>query len=150
MDDLERFQRDVGSLLAGLADKGKLRTINRRIGVYLKNSSRTRIKQQQDVEGSAFAPRKPIKARTAYQRHANRGKLLGNIARATHLKSKYTADRLQIGYRGRAAKLARWHNEGSVQRMKKAGYSIVVPRRHYMGISEPDWEMINQIVIEEL
>ncbi len=144
-DNVEQFERDLQHLLVGLTDADKLKRIQQAVGEYLKKATRDRIKAQEDIHGASFTPRKPIQSRTAFQRHSQRKRLLSNITRATFLRSKYRADRLEIGYNGRTAQLARWHNEGSVQRMK-AGYHIIVPQREYMGIADADWTEIQSIV----
>lgn len=148
MSDIARFQSDMLELLNGLG-ADKLKTISKRVSDYLQKSNQERIKSQRTVEGGAFAPRKRLAQPNAYQQSRQNKLLLGGLASAARLQANHSKDRIEVGYSGRAAQLARWHNEGVTQRLP-SGQSIVVPSRHYFGISTADINAIETIIAEEL
>ncbi|HBZ4038431.1 TPA: phage virion morphogenesis protein [Klebsiella pneumoniae] len=69
---------------------------------------------------------------------------------ARFLKSRATADGVEVGYSGVAARIARAHQEGLRDRINDSGATADYPRRELLGLSKADRTAIFRHVINSL
>ncbi|HBO2948535.1 TPA: phage virion morphogenesis protein [Pseudomonas aeruginosa] len=97
--------------LVALPPKLRIRLLNR-VTLRLRAQWRQRVRDQRDVKGAAFEPRKRKTKRPA--------KALGGLAKQLSA-TRVTQDSAELGWRSRkAAMVARVHNEGHTFRMTAA------------------------------
>lgn len=158
-DDLEQVQAYIGALLAGLAPAER-RKILRAAGVEWRRSHQRRIRAQQNVDGSPFAPRARQEQRLRNQAGAIKRRaaakprrMFEKLAQAKHLKLEVTDREVSIGFAQNAtSRIARVHHEGLRDRVTRRPGSPVVqyPRRELVGMSEGDQAMILDRILEQL
>ncbi|WP_287601192.1 phage virion morphogenesis protein [Thiothrix sp.] len=129
----------LDNFLAGLSGQ-QLNAANREIGKYLNTRLKHRLAAQQTADGAAFAPRR-----------GKGGKMLKGFANLTF--TRIDPESVAVGYNGRAAKLARTHNLGLLDRIKSQSGALVManyPARQWAGINADDEAAIMQILQKKM
>lgn len=126
--------------LRKLAEQGKLDAAQREIAEVLRQGIQSRQARQTDIHGARFKLRDTNGyPRNDYQRQRQTMPLFPFLTRDAHLRADFAADRVQVGFNGRAAQLAAANNAG-------AG----APRRELVGFSEPDLQAVQRIIAQHL
>lgn len=114
----------------------------RQVGTRLKTENRKRMTAQRDPDGQAWTPRKPQKQ---HDKKQNSKKLFLRLRQAKRLRHRVMSDRLQVGFVGRAARIARIHHYGLRQRLQygQAQY----PARELIGIPDGDKQLLSEIIL---
>jgi len=150
-DDLDQLTKLAEAMIAGMSAEQRRRA-TRAIGAELRRSQAARIAAQVNPDGTPFEPRKPrlrshhkvadrAKARrTSVARKAMFAKLRTN----RFLRAKTDADTVEVGFTGRAAQIARVHQEGLRDKVdpKHSGVETTYPVRRLLGIAGDDRDMI--------
>lgn len=143
MGDFESLPDWLNALVARLTPQ-QIRTVNRSVATSLRKSQRLRIAAQREPDGTPFAPRKNLGRRGRVRRKAMFLKIRG----VQHLKMRYGAESLEVGFTGRSAVVAARHQAGGQRTWR--GRTIVTPARQLIGYSADDLEMILDLYIEHL
>lgn len=152
-DDLRAFEEWATTLLSRLAP-GERRAVMLDVARELRRRQQARIAAQQNPDGSAYAPRKPRLIRGKGVRgkagRIKRQAMFRKLRTARFLKVETTAEGLAIGYGGRAAYLARVHQEGLAERVARDGPSYTYPVRQLLGLDDADRDMIRDRLLSHL
>lgn len=150
MSELEAVEQWAGALLAKL-EPGERRKLARLIGRTLATSQRSRVKAQQNPDGTAFEPRKARPTmrdrKGAMRRKAKAGPMFAKLSRANELAVvEATPDGVSVGFRrARSSAIARVHQEGlvdQVERKNRNSARIRYPSRRLLGLSTSDRERL--------
>ena len=145
-DPLQQLEDWVAPLLAKLSPTEQ-RQLARRIATDLRRSQSARIAKQQNPDGSAFEPRKQQRLRN------RRGKVKAmfvQLRTARFLRTQATSAEAVLAITGRAARIARIHQEGLRDQVSPGGPSIIYPMRELLGLTQDDREMILNTLADHL
>jgi phage virion morphogenesis protein len=155
MDDLTALEEWAGQLLAQLEPAAR-RKVAVDVGRELRRSQQQRIKAQQNPDGTAYEARKPrlflrnARLREKEGRIKRRAAMFAKLRTARFLKVEVDGAGLAIGFAGRAARLARVHQDGESSEVTRGGRSYKYPVRQLLGFTEADREMIRDKLLEHL
>ncbi len=155
MDDLTALEEWAGALLSKM-DPGARRKVAVDVGRELRRSQQKRIADQRNPDGSAYAPRKPrqvmrdARLREKEGRIKRRVKMFAKLRTARFFKVEANSDGLAIGFLGRAARLARVHQDGETSEVARGGKSYRYPVRQLLGLTDAEREMIREKLLENL
>jgi len=149
-DDLHALEAWAGALLAKL-QPAQRRAINHKVAIDLRRSQAQRIKAQQGPDGAAYPARKRRKEFKGKNGRIKRQKaaMFAKIRTTKHLKVKATGDKIEVGFFGWVARVARVHQFGEQDRMT-IGPIIKYPKRPLVGISESDRILIRESLMQHL
>ncbi|MGS0744196.1 phage virion morphogenesis protein, partial [Glaciimonas sp. GG7] len=101
---------------------------------------------------NAYAARKQRKKMRGKQGRIKRQKaaMFSKLRTAANLKIKPDANQLSVGFFGRAARIARVHQEGLSDRVSKKGPEYQYPARGLLGFSALDRELIRDALLRHL
>lgn len=147
MSELQ-LQNKLDALIGQLSPQ-KRSQLAREIGRQLAQSQRERISQQRNPDGSAFAPRKvqQLSKRGTIRNRA----MFSKLKTARFMRTKTTADSVEIGYSGQNAFIAEVHQYGRFARvLRNASWQVKYDKRELLGFSDEDIEKIKDLVIKYL
>lgn len=153
MDELQAVEAWLSPILQRLG-AGERRALMTAIGRDLRRGQQARMKRQENPDGSAFEPRRPRAARAKGLREKagriKREAMFRKLRTAKYLKVEATAEGLAIGFSGRAAYVARVHQEGLSERVAKDGPQYQYPQRKLLGFTDQEREQIIDQVLAHL
>ena len=144
-DPLQQLEDWAAPLLAKLS-AAEQRQLARRIAIDLRRSQSQRIAQQRNPDGSAYEARKSQRK----QRQGQVKAMFDKLRAARHLRAQATSAAAVIAITGRAARIARVHQEGLRDQVEPGGPSVIYPRRELLGISEAERERIRDTLVDHL
>jgi phage virion morphogenesis protein len=150
--DLAQVEELAGALLQKVAagERAKLlRTVAREIA----KSQRTRIAAQIAPDGTPFAPRKPKAAPTGRLRRKGsikRQAMFRKLRLAKNLKAGATDIEAWVGFSGRAAQIARVHQEGREDAPAPGQKRVRYPKRELLGLTEAERQTMLDLVLEQI
>ena len=147
-DNLEQLETWLDPLLNGLVPAQR-KQLTRAIGIELRTRQQTRIKQQLNPDGSPYAARKP-RLRRKQGRIKRRGQMFAKLRQARHMKVVSAVDGVAIGYGGRAAAIARVHQEGLLAKVVPGGPLYQYPMRQLLGWSDDDRLWVLEQIIDSI
>jgi len=133
--------------LARLAPAAR-RRLARKLALEVRRDQQKRIAAQHNPDGSAYIPRKPRAVARSGQ--IRRKALFSKLRHARYLRIRTTANMAEIGFKGRAARIARIHHYGLHDRVAKNGPRIRYPRRELLGFTPELRAKIHNLLIEHL
>lgn len=133
-------------LLTALSEVER-RKLARDIATDLRQRQQRRIAAQLNPDGSAFEPRKP---RLRAQAGRIRRSLFARLRTTRYLRVQGTAEAAVVEIAGRAARIARVHQDGLTDRVAPGGPEYRYPVRQLLGISDADEDAIADRVVEHL
>jgi phage virion morphogenesis protein len=147
-DDLSTLEAWAGALLAQL-QPGQRRIITRRIAQDLRRSQAQRIASQQAPDGAPYAARKQRKNLRGKKGRIKRQKaaMFEKIRTQKNLKIEQDENQLSVGFFGRAARIARVHQEGLTDKVAKKGPEYRYPARPLLGFSATDQALIRDSML---
>lgn len=144
-DELRALEAWAAPFLAKLSPAQR-RAVLVDIGRELRRSQQARIASQTNPDGSEYAPRKARQLRGKGLREkagrVKRQAMFRKLRTAKFLKVEVTAEGLAIGFSGRAAYLARVHQEGLAERVARGGPSVTYPVRQLLGLTGAEREKL--------
>lgn len=154
MDDLSALEEWAGALLAQL-DPAARRQVAVDVARELRRSQQKRIAEQRNPDGTAYEARKPrLFLRNARLREKQgrikRRAMFAKLRTARYLKIETDSNGLAVGFAGRAARLARVHQEGQNSEVAPGGKSYKYPVRQLLGFTDADREMIRDKLLAHL
>lgn len=141
--DLTHLEEWVAPLLAKLEARER-RQLAATIGRDLRRSQQQRIARQQNPNGSDFAPRKLQEKAGRIKRQA----MFKKIRQAKYLKLRTSANGLSVGFFGRVARVARVHQYGLRDRVRRGGKEVRYEQRELLGFSGTDIDAIRDTLID--
>ena len=144
-DPLQQLEDWATPLLAKLSAQEQ-RKLARSIATDLRRSQAKRIAQQRNPDGSAYEARKPQRK----QRQGQVKAMFDKLRAARHLRARATSAAAVIAITGRAARIARVHQEGLRDQVEPGGPSVIYPRRELLGISDAERERIRDTLVDHL
>jgi phage virion morphogenesis protein len=154
MDELTALEEWAGLLLAKLDPAGR-RKVAVDVARELRRSHQQRIAQQRNPDGSAYDPRKPrqVMKNARLREKAGRIKraaMFVKLRTARFLKVETDSSGLAIGFSGRAARLARVHQDGETAEVTRGGKSYKYPVRQLLGFTEAERQMIRDRILDHV
>lgn len=146
-DDLTQLETWAAPLLAKLQPQARSK-VARSIARALRQSQAQRIAQQQNPDGSAYAPRKP-RLREKKGR-IRRKAMFGKLRTSKYMRVKYNPNSAGVEFAARVQRIARVHQEGGSDRVSKHGPRVQYPQRQLLGFSREDVQMIQNLLVEHL
>ena len=132
LDGLDAWITDIIESL-GPRDRRKVLAS---IGRDLRRNTTRRMAAQVGPDGRKWAARKD----------GSRRKMFKRLRLAKHLKTKASANHVQIGFNGNAARIARVHHYGLTDRVKERGVKVKYARREMLGLSARDNDDVDAAV----
>lgn len=157
-DQLEQLETWVGGMLAK-ATAQERRRLARAVAIDLRRSQAERIRDQRNPDGTPYEPRKrkdpPMreKAGRIKRRAAARAQPMFRHLRLTkHLQARWTEAEASVGFTGRAARIARVHQDGLRDRVEPRpdAPEVVYPKRGLVGFTDADRERLLELVLAHL
>lgn len=137
-DDLARIEQLAGALLRRV-DAGERRKVLRLMARSLQRSQSARIARQQDPDGQPYAARKPQPAgRLRRKGTIKRKAMFRKLRTASNLKAGATDNEAWVGFIGRAARIARVHQEGLHDVPARGRKPVRYTRRVLLGDAEAE------------
>ena len=146
MSDFADMEALAGALLRRV-DAGERRKILSVMARTLRNSQAARIARQQDPDGQPFAARKAQPAgRLRRSGTIKRKAMFRKLRNTTNLKAGSTDTEAWVGFSGRAARIARVHQEGLEDAPAKGAKPVRYARRVLLGDKEADRQVLLDIL----
>ncbi|MCC4600185.1 phage virion morphogenesis protein [Xanthomonas melonis] len=147
MDELTALEDWAAPLLARLQE-GERRKLARRIGTALRRSQSQRIGRQQAPDGTPYAPRKePLRDKAG---RVKRKKMFAKLRQAKFLKVSASPNEVSVGFMGRVSRIARVHQDGLSEQVRRGGPVARYERRVLLGLSEQDRQLIHDQLLSHL
>jgi phage virion morphogenesis protein len=149
-DDLTALEDWAGVLLDRIGPTAR-RKVAKAVATALRKSQKQRIAQQQNPDGSAYAPRKhqPGKLRGKRGR-IKRAAMFAKLRTSTYIKARADSDTATVEFTGRAAAIAGVHQDGRTDKVNKHGTVVRYPRRVLLGFSANDRQLVRDVLIDHL
>ena len=146
MSDFADIEALAGALLRRV-DAGERSKILRVMARALRSSQAARIARQQDPDGQPFAARKAQPAgRLRRGGTIKRKAMFRKLRNTSNLKAGSTDTEAWAGFSGRAARIARVHQEGLDDAPAKGGKPVRYARRVLLGDTEADRQVLLDIL----
>lgn len=149
MSDFQAIEEWAGALLAKLTPTER-RGVARKAGQALRREQNQRIKRQEAPDGSKYAPR--AKQPKRFREKAGgirRRAMFAKLRTAKFMKVQASPDEIGVGFLGRAAQIAKVHQEGNTRRTR-SGRRYVTPQRELLGLSPSDVDVIRTTLLNHL
>lgn len=147
-DDFSEIATWAAPLLAKLSG-GERRQLMRELAKGLRKRQADRIKAQQNVDGSAYVPRKPQRIIRSKQGRIKQT-LFNKITKVSHLKTAITESSAATGFDGRTARIARVHQLGLRDKVSRYRGEYDYPKRELLGFSDADRQWVNDFLVDRL
>ncbi|WP_426801584.1 phage virion morphogenesis protein [Xanthomonas campestris] len=147
MDELTALENWAAPLLARL-QPGERRGLARKIGTELRRSQSQRIGKQQAPDGTPYAPRKQQLRQKSGR--VKRAKMFAKLRQAKYFKVSASPNAVSVGFVGRVSRIARVHQEGLIEKVRKNGPTVRYTRRTLLGLGLDDRHFIKNLVTTHL
>jgi phage virion morphogenesis protein len=137
----------AAGLLHAVSPAGK-RRIARGVAIGLRASQRRRIAEQRNPDGTPYAPRKP-RLRSKAGR-IKRGAMFAKLRTARYLKAHADATGAVVEITGNAARIARVHQYGLIDKVAPSGPNTRYPRRLLLGFAADDRDLVRDLILGQL
>ena len=148
MSDFDDLHDRLGALLEAMSPASR-RELAKKIAKDLRDSTQQRIRRQENPDGSRFDPRRPQPVRAGARRIRNRA-MFRRIARAKWLKQQSTATAATVGFTNGVARIARVHQEGRRDRVRRGGPMAQYAERQLLGFTAENLARINETITNHL
>lgn len=147
MSDFADIEALAGALLRRV-DAGERSKILRVMARTLRSSQAARIARQQDPDGQPFAVRKAQPAgRLRRGGTIKRKAMFRKLRNTSNLKAGSTDTEAWVGFSGRAARIARVHQEGLADAPAKDMKPVRYARRMLLGDTEAERQALLNILV---
>lgn len=142
---LEALENWAGGLL-GQLEPASRKTLTRNIGQALRRTQQQRIIAQRNPEGSRYAPRKQYNLREKQGRMKQKAQMFAKLRKVNFLKVETNERKVEIGFTGRPAQIARVHQFGLKDRATTDARKVRYAKRKILGITRKDIKQLNHIL----
>ncbi len=147
--DLTALERELGALAGALSADARRRML-RALAMDLRRSQQQRIAAQRNPDGTPFAARRPKARGKSGHIRRRKARMFAKLRQARYMKASADADTAAVGYSGRAAAIARVHQEGLVDRVSRRGPRVRYAARRLLGFTPEDREHVRDVLIRHL
>lgn len=147
VSDLEALEQWAAPLVAALSPAAR-RGLLQALALDLRRSQQQRIAQQQNPDGSAYAPRRRL--RDARGGRVRRRAMFQRIRQARYLKATVEGGAVRVGFSGRAARIASVHQDGGIDAVRPGGALVRYARRQLLGFSAADRDRLRERLLAHL
>lgn len=150
MSDLDKIDSLVSALLQNTGASARRQVLGTAAREVRKSQS-DRIARQQQPDGSAFAPRKSQPEPTGKHRRKGRIRqkaMFRKLRLAKFLKAGATSDEAWVGFAGRAAAIARIHQEGLEDSPRPGARRVRYARRVLLGLTDEEQGRLLDLVLQ--
>ncbi|MCC4635900.1 phage virion morphogenesis protein [Xanthomonas dyei] len=147
MDELTALETWATPLLARLQEAER-RKLARKIGTALRRSQSQRIGRQQAPDGTPYAPRKEQLRDKAGR--VKRKKMFAKLRQAKYFKVSASPNQVSVGFMGRVSRIARVHQDGLSEQVRRGGPVARYERRLLLGLSVEDRQAIYDQLLNHL
>lgn len=147
-DDFSKLDNWLEPLVKNLSSSER-RKLNRSLATGLRRRQAQRIAAQQNPDGTHYEKRRPAK-KDKSGRIRKRKKMFQNLRKVRHLKISSDSNHAAVGFKGKASRIARVHQEGLVDRVSQGGPLFKYPMRRLLGFSQDDRDWVFQQVINQI
>ncbi|TCP95282.1 phage virion morphogenesis protein [Sphingomonas sp. PP-F2F-A104-K0414] len=149
-DDLAQIEQLAGALLRRV-DSGERRKILRLMARTLQRSQSARIARQQNPDGQPYAARKAQPAgRLRRKGTIKRKAMFRKLRNAPNLQAGSTDTEAWVGFSGRAAQIARVHQEGLEDAPVKGRKPVRYAQRILLGDTKAERQAMLDIVFRHI
>jgi len=150
VSDFADMEALAGALLRRV-DAGERSKILRVMARSLRNSQAARIARQQDPDGKPFAARKAQPSgRLRRGGTIKRKVMFRKLRNTTNLKAGSTDAEAWVGFSGRAARIARVHQEGLEDAPAKGVKRVRYARRVLLGDTEAERQTLLEVLFAHI
>ena len=149
MNELDPLLTELQSLIEKASPAAR-RQLASQIAKQLRASQATRIKANQNPDGSAYAARKPQPTLGRKRKGRIRKAMFGKLIRTRWLKAKSSTSAATVEFIGAASRIANVHQFGLRDRVNQHGTEADYPQRELLGFSEKEQEMIEDLILSHL
>ena len=150
MSDFTDIEALAGALLRRV-DAGERGKILRVMARTLRSSQAARITRQQDPDGQPFAARKAQQAgRLRRGGTIKRKAMFRKLCNTSNLKAGSTDAEAWVGFSGRAARIARVHQEGLEDAPARGARPVRYARRVLLGDTEAERQALLDVLCEQV
>lgn len=148
-DELTVLEEWAAGLLSRLGPAGQ-RQMAKAVATALRKSQQQRIGQQQNPDGTPFAPRRKAPKLRTKKGRIKRAKMFAKLRTSSWLKAKAEGSTAVVEFKGRAENIAKVHQLGLVDKVSPGGPRVRYPRRVLLGFSSGDRPLIRDTIIDRL
>lgn len=145
---LDALEDWAGALLARLQPTAR-RQLLTRLARDLRRSQQQRIRQQLNPDGGRYERRKP-KLRLRARHGRIKRQMFTKLRLAKHLKLTTTDMALNVGFGGRASRIARVHQLGANDQPAPGQAAVRYPARELLGLTEAELERMREMLLAHL
>ena len=154
MSDLAQLGEMAGALLRSVSPAER-RKLLRTMARDLQASQRARIGRQQAPDGSVFPARRikpvlPEQSRLRRRGSIRRTAMFKKLRLSRNLKAGASDAEAWVGFVGRAARIARVHQEGGIDRPSSGQKPVRYERRVLLGLSGIEEMRLVDVLLEHL
>lgn len=151
MSDLTSINDLAAALLRGVAPPARRKLLGR-VAREIRKSQSDRIGQQIQPDGQRFAARKaePQTKARARKGKIRRKAMFSKLRLAKFLKAGADQGEAWIGFTGRAAAIARIHQDGLDDAPNRGGKKVRYARRVLLGLTDSEQDRILDLLLEEV
>lgn len=147
-DNLNQLATWAAPLLAKLSSQER-RAMMRELAIGLRKRQSDRIKAQQNVDGSAYVPRKPQRLIRSKQGRIKQT-MFNRLSKTNFLKTAVTEGSAAVGFNGRTARIANVHQLGLRDKVSRFRGEYDYPKRELLGFSDADRQWVNDFLVDRL
>lgn len=145
-DDFAPITDLAGALLRNVAGPAR-RNLLRQIARDGQQVHSTRIARQMQPDGTSFEPRR---SKPAKKGRIRRQAMFRKLRMARYLRAGATENEAWIGFAGRAAAIARVHQDGLPDAPAPGQAQVRYARRVLVGLSEADRQRIMDLLLDQI
>lgn len=148
-DNFIALEQRFNALLKNISPQQR-KTLAQQIGRQLAQSQRQRIKSQKNPDGSAFEPRRARKVRSKKGRIKTQA-MFKKLGTARFMRTKNSAEQVNIGYLGGNAAIANVHQYGLKSLVRRdRDYQVQYAQRELLGFSDNDVKLVEELILAAL
>ncbi|QBR34457.1 MULTISPECIES: phage virion morphogenesis protein [Pseudomonas] len=133
---------DWAAGLLGQLEPASRNKLARSVGQTLRRSQQQRIIEQQNPDGSKYAPRKQRNLRGKQGRLKRKARMFQKLRTASFLRVQGDGNGISVGFTGRIARIARVHQYGMNDRAARDAPDIRYDKREILGFTDADLDLI--------
>lgn len=141
---------DWAAGLLGQLEPESRNRLARSLGQALRSSQQQRIIDQQNPDGSKYAPRKQRNLRGKQGRVKRKVKMFQKLRTANFLKVQGDGNAITVGFTGRIARIARVHQFGLKDRPERGAPDVKYDQREVLGFADADIDLIRDGLLAHL
>jgi phage virion morphogenesis protein len=145
-DRLTRIEEWATGLLGQLSS-GQRASLAKNLAAELRRRQQRRIAAARNPSGMPYAPRKP---QLRHKKGRIRRAMFAKLRTAKCLKTTSSADSAVLHFTKQVERIARVHQEGLRDRVRRNGPIVIYPARELLGLADDDVDLISDLILDHL